>query len=133
MSTWQRVSVVAIVACALVAVVALAAPSLIRRQARASLGLGPVPGNQNQGLLLGRVEAGRFHVLDPAAIPYMTTRLTRIQMQEARSPDSAELDLSSYEGRLIVVQGHDGGGWLYGAHVVQTVKWPLSALARLAF
>ena len=119
--------------CGLVAVTALATPGMFRREARVTLGLGPVPGNPSQERYLGYVQAGRFHLLESTPIPHMTTRLTGIQMQEARTPDSAELDLSSFEGRLIVVQGHDGGGWLYSAQVVRTVEWPLSALLRLAY
>ncbi len=40
-------------------------------------------------------------------------------MSAAIPPEAGELDLSLYEGKVIVVQGHDGGGWIYSASVVE--------------
>ena len=70
---------------------------------------------------VGIVRDGRFRPWLPASAPRgASLRLTSIPMQEARSPESGELELMAYEGRLILLQGRDGGGWLYSAHLMRT-------------
>ena len=69
----------------------------------------------------GIVGSDGFRPWLPASAPRGTLlRLTSIHMQEARSPESGELDLRPYEGRLILLQGRDGGGWLYSARLIRT-------------
>ena len=65
---------------------------------------------------LGVVEMGKFRLLKPYS-PLGSPRLTNIPMQAAQPPESAELDLTEYEGRSIMVSGHDSGGWIYSARV----------------
>ena len=70
---------------------------------------------------VGIVRNGGFQLWLPASSPRgMLLRLTGIHMQEARSPESGELDLRAYEGRLILLQGRGAGGWLYSARLIRT-------------
>ena len=41
-----------------------------------------------------------------------------MQMQEAVSPESSELDLREYENSVIMVCGHESGDWIYSAEVI---------------
>lgn len=59
---------------------------------------------------LGIVQGGQFQMLAPYSPSGGLVRLTSVQMQEARPPESAELNLTEYEGKAIMVQGYDGGG-----------------------
>ena len=69
---------------------------------------------------LGIVENGVFKALsrDKSIVPY---RFTAIQMQEARPPESGELRLSEYEGKVVMITGSgSGGGWVYSAEVIDS-------------
>ena len=77
--------------------------------------VGRVGGDQ---YLLGIVREGEFLPLAPGTVLGSPARLTGIPMQAAVSPESEEIDLAQYEGRLILVRGHDGGGWIYSATVI---------------
>jgi hypothetical protein len=88
-----------------------------------------------QGLFMGVVQAGRFHILAPQSSSPLAAavRLTHIQMQEARPPDSAEVNLEEYEGKALMVHGHDGGGWIYKAAVVDIGGPLVTALVKYVF
>jgi hypothetical protein len=86
-----------------------------------------------EGEFLGLVQGGRFLPLVPGPDLESPVRLTSIQMQEAVSPESGELDLSRYEGRAIMVRGHDGGGWIYAAEVIDEAGPILTAVVREVF
>ncbi len=92
-------------------------------------------GGTNCAQFLGLVKGGKFHILHPASQLPLTgsARLTQIQMQEARPPDSAEIDLTPYEGKAIMVTGHDGGGWIYRAAVVDSGGPIVTALVEKVF
>lgn len=81
---------------------------------------------------LGIVREGEFLPLAPSTLFGAPVRLTGIPMQAAVSPESEELDLARYEGRVILVRGHDGGGWIYSATVIVKAGPILSAVVRLA-
>ena len=81
---------------------------------------------------LGIVREGEFLPLAPSTVLGAPVRLTGIPMQAAVSPESEELDLARYEGRVILVRGHDGGGWIYSATVIVKAGPILSAVVRLA-
>ena len=66
---------------------------------------------------LGIVEGGEFRTLLP--LTETPVRLTRIAVQEARSPESDEIDLRRYEGRALLIKGSDQGGWIYRAEIVE--------------
>ena len=81
--------------------------------------------------LVGVVEDGEFLPLLKGGPRGGASRLTRMPMQAARSPESEEIDLLPYEGRVILVRGHDGGGWIYSGQVIAEGGAILSALFRL--
>jgi hypothetical protein len=54
-------------------------------------------------------------------------------MQESVPPETGELDLTQYEGSVIAIQGHDGGGWIYSAGVIDTAGPIVTALALQIF
>lgn len=83
---------------------------------------------------LGIVQNGEFQLLLPDPGPLgRSVRLTSIAMQEARPPESGELDLSAYEGSAIMVHGHDGGGWIYSARVIEQAGPILTAVVQHIF
>ena len=86
-----------------------------------------------EGLFIGVVEKGKFRVLVPQQSLGGFARLTEIQMQEARPPESAELYLEKYEGKAIMVSGHDGGSWIYRAAVIDSGGPLMTALVRKVF
>jgi hypothetical protein len=59
--------------------------------------------------------------------------LTRIQMQEARPPETEELNLTEHEGQAIMVRGHDGGGWIYSAEVIDQAGPILTMVVQQVF
>lgn len=85
-------------------------------------------------LIIGLVKDGEFLPLEPRESFLGPLRLTRIRMVEARSPESGELDLGDYEGRIIMVwsQG-SGGGWLYAARIVDQASPILTAVVLRVF
>lgn len=78
-------------------------------------------------VFIGVVEDGKLRVLWPKSVD---ARFTGIGMQMAVSPETRELDLTEYEGSTIAIQGHDGGGWVYSARVIDTVGPIVTALVR---
>lgn len=82
---------------------------------------------------LGIVQNGRFQRLTPEPAPAGSVRLTRISMQMAIPPESGELDLTKYEGSAIMVEGHNGGGWIYSAEVVDKAGPILTAVVQQVF
>jgi hypothetical protein len=48
-------------------------------------------------------------------------------------PESREIDLLPYEGRVLVVRGHDSGGWIYEAEIVEEGGPLLTALVEPTF
>ena len=93
----------------------------------------PTKGNAapDNDQFLGLVQGGKFQLLSPSGLPGV--RLTRIAMQVAQSPESAELDLAAYEGQAIMVRGRDAGGWLYSAEVIDQAGPILTLLVRQVF
>ena len=67
---------------------------------------------------IGIVEDGKLRVVLPKPIPSGEIQFTSIGMQESVPPETGELDLAKYEGTAIAIEGHDGGGWVYSARVV---------------
>ncbi len=80
--------------------------------------------------ILGIVRDGEFTPLVPPGLP---ARLTRIDMQAAVPPESQEIDMTDYEGLAVMVEGHDGGGWIYSAAVIDQAGPILTAVVREVF
>lgn len=88
--------------------------------------------NENNQFL-GIVKNGQLQLLQPEDLTGTTVWLTRIQMQEARSEDSAEIDLTEYEGKAIIVRGHQSGEWIYSAEVTDQAGPILAAVVQKLF
>jgi hypothetical protein len=88
-----------------------------------------------ENLFIGIVKSGKFHLLAPQSSSPSTAaiRLTGIQMQEARPPESDELNLEKHEGKAVMVHGHNGGGWIYRAAIVDSGGPLVTALAMKVF
>jgi hypothetical protein len=84
-------------------------------------------------ILIGVVENGVLRIVLPKSFLSGSIRFTSIAMQMAVPPESGELDLSQYEGRAIAIQGHNGGGWIYSARVIDSGGPIVTALVRQAF
>ena len=82
---------------------------------------------------VGIVQNGEFQSLWPSRLGGVPTRLTRIAMQVAQSPESAEIRLDMYEGKAIMVRGHSSGGWIYSAEVIDEAGPILTAVVQQVF
>ncbi len=82
---------------------------------------------------LGIVQGGRFQILAPDHAAGNVVRLTGIQMQEAQPPEAKEIDLTKYEGSVVMVGGHFGGGWIYSAQIVEQAGPILSTVVTRVF
>jgi hypothetical protein len=83
--------------------------------------------------VLGIVRDAQFHRLPPDPSFDLPARLTRINVMEAVPPESREIDLSEYEGKAIMVAGHDQGGWIYSAEVIDEAGPILTAVVEKVF
>ena len=127
----SRLGIAIVALASLLVGVVVIGPWLIQSGTTSSLNLGP---DQDTGLtrLLVDVKAGRAVHLLPAA-PSLQVRLTTIDMQMAQSPESGELDLNGLEGRVLVVEGRDAGGWVYSARIARALSPLRSRIVRYAF
>jgi hypothetical protein len=93
------------------------------------------PKEQDDGrqTLVGIVRDGEFYVLAPAESAGLSARLTEIARQESVAPRSREIDLRPYEGSAILVHGHDSGGWIYEAEVLDQGGPLLTEIAEQVF
>ncbi len=80
--------------------------------------------------IIGQVHQRKFVALQP---PIANLRLTTIKRQEARSVLSGELDLSTYDGEAVMVEGVIDGGWVYEARIVDRAGPILTAVVRELF
>lgn len=77
---------------------------------------------------LGHVQDGIWHFLVPEHAHNPVRRLTQLDIQAARTPESGELVLSEYEGCLVLVEGRDNGGWIWSAQVVDQCDAEMSGV-----
>ncbi|MFX1486971.1 MAG: hypothetical protein ACFFBS_07770 [Promethearchaeota archaeon] len=75
----------------------------------------------------------QLQILAPDSESGHFRRLTSIQMQEARPPEAGELDLAEYEGKAIMVNGLNGGRWIYSASIVDVAGPILTATVNKLF
>lgn len=88
--------------------------------------------NENDRFL-GIVKNGKFQLLLPENLAGTSFRLTSIRMQEAVSPESREISLTEYEGEAIMIQGREGGEWIYSAELIDEAGPILTVLVRKLF
>jgi len=74
---------------------------------------------QDDDSFVGFVQQGRFLKLTPCEPVQQKVRLTCISMDTAVLAQEEGLDLTEYEGKVIVVCGHDSGGWIYSATIAE--------------
>jgi len=84
-------------------------------------------------LFLDVVQNGQFQCLTPTPARTGLVGLTRIPMQAAQPPESAEINLNEYGGSAVMVRGHNGGGWIYSAEVVDKAGPILTAVFQQVF
>jgi hypothetical protein len=82
---------------------------------------------------LGYVEQGRFIILVPESASGETMRLTEISMEAAQSPESAEIDLTDYEGDALAVKGQASGEWIYDAEIIDHTGPILTFIVKKLF
>ncbi|MCM1565350.1 MAG: hypothetical protein NC238_05275 [Dehalobacter sp.] len=88
--------------------------------------------NENNQFL-GIVKNGQLQLLQPENLAGNSVRLTRIQMQEAQTPESVELDLTEYEGKAIMIRGQEGGEWIFSSEVIDQAGPILTAVVKKLF
>ncbi len=131
MSTPLRRVLLAVQAIVLVVVLYFAAAALMRLLVTRLWGLREAKSGAN-GRYLGIVEGGQIRLLAPQT-GLGRVRLTRIAMQEARSPESAELLPPGHDGCLALVGGRADSGWVYQAMITDMNCGKSWQLARWAF
>ncbi|MEB3057363.1 hypothetical protein [Bacillus pseudomycoides] len=79
---------------------------------------------------VGIVKNGEFQILIPESARCTSVKLTGIREMEAVTPEAREINLTSYENRALVVQGHHGGEWIYAAHVAEQAGPAFTAVVQ---
>jgi hypothetical protein len=87
----------------------------------------------NIDIFLGIVKEGKLHLLTPPAAAGQVAGLTTIDMQVSIPPDSAEIDLTPYEGQILLVRGRGPGEWIWAAEILDQGGPLLAFLAEEVF
>ena len=87
--------------------------------------------NENQ--FFGIVQDGKFQPLTSYPGPMGYTELTTESMQASVPPEGGRIELTEYDGKAIMVQGHGGGEWIYSARVVDEAGPILTAVVGRVF
>ena len=66
----------------------------------------------------GVVENGKFDIRQREPLNCYQVDLTTIHVQTAQTPESAQIDLSKYEGKNIEVSGRLNGCWIFDAEII---------------
>jgi ABC-type taurine transport system substrate-binding protein len=82
---------------------------------------------------LGIVEVERFKVLLPESETGSYRRLTTLSMQNGQPPELNEINLSEYEGQVVMVRGQGDNTWIWSAAVVEVAKPIDTALVKHLF
>ena len=70
-----------------------------------------------EGRFVGHMEGGIFREVDPE--PGNLRRLTRVGLHALMPPEGTEIDLSPYEGKMLVVRGIAAGDWIFSAEILE--------------
>lgn len=116
----------------LVVTVFVLSPPVVRRYMRARYDLGQEIGGSPESRMIGLAIYGRFRRLGGGPVD-RSPRLTTMPMQAARGPESDELFLDRFDGRALIIQGVDSGGWIYSAKVIAVFSPATTALLRYAY
>lgn len=82
---------------------------------------------------LGVVESGRLRILAAENLAAGIVRVTADVSIEAEDPPPAPIDLSGYEGLMLLVRGLDEGEWIYAATIVEVGTQLMASLALHLF
>jgi hypothetical protein len=82
---------------------------------------------------LGIVEIERFKLLLPESKAGTYRRLTTLASTDHQPPELHELNLSEYEGQVVLVRGAADGDWIWSAEVVEVAGLITSMLVRHLF
>jgi nitrogen fixation protein FixH len=86
-----------------------------------------------EGHFIGFVKEAKCYLIVPKPAFSFPVRLTGISMQEARPAENSEIELSQYEGKTLMIKGHDGGSWIYRAQVIDSGGPLMTALVNKVF
>lgn len=78
---------------------------------------------------VGVVKHGEFQILIPE-FGCNSAKLTGIREIEAITPEGREINLTPYENRAPVVQGHHGGKWIYEAQIIEQAGPAFSSIVQ---
>jgi hypothetical protein len=81
-----------------------------------------------EGNIIGLVTDGDFFPLDKKG---KEVKVTKMSMQEAS--EITPMDLTEYEGKVIMISGHDAGDIIYNAKIIDVANPILSAIAMKVF
>lgn len=85
----------------------------------------------NNSNYVGIVNDGMFQIIIPKS-QNSSVRLTSIREVQAASPESAEISLTPYEGKALVVQGNADGDWIFAANITEQAGTILSNIIQQA-
>jgi hypothetical protein len=80
-----------------------------------------------EGNIIGLVKEGKFFPMDKNE----SVNVTEMSMAEAS--EITPMNLAEYEGRVIMISGHDSGDWIYSAKIENRANPILTALTLKVF
>jgi hypothetical protein len=80
-----------------------------------------------EGNIIGLVTEGKFFPMEKRD----SVNVTLMSMQEAAK--ITPMNLAEYEGKVIMISGHDRGDWIYNAKVEDIANPILSAVTMKVF
>jgi hypothetical protein len=80
-----------------------------------------------EGNIIGLVRDSKFFPMDKKDSVNVT------EMSMASASDITPMNLAEYEGKVIMIAGHDAGDWIYSAKVIDIATPILSAVTMKIF
>jgi hypothetical protein len=80
-----------------------------------------------EGNIIGLVREGKFFPMDKKD----SVNVTEMSMAEAS--EITPMNLAEYEGKVIMISGHDSGNWIYSAKIEDIANPILSAVTMKVF
>jgi hypothetical protein len=77
--------------------------------------------------IIGLVREGKFFPMDKKD----SVNVTEMSMAEAS--EITPMNLAEYEGKVIMISGHDSGNWIYSAKIEDIANPILSAVTMKVF
>jgi hypothetical protein len=80
-----------------------------------------------EGNIIGLVREGKFFPMDKKD----SVNVTEMSMAEAS--EITPMNLAEYEGKVIMISGHESGNWIYSAKIEDIANPILSAVTMKVF